>query len=119
MTKRRRITHDEARLTADLLGDARESRYLQKVLRYIDQQEAADCRMGVPCETHSGITHGLEAETLRNGLEKLIATGGDRAERVLGDGCVCLETLQKLLDDTDAGDSLACLERKPKRKAKK
>lgn len=63
------------------------------------------CRInGRPCSRHGGVIHGCEAEELRAGIEKLIEIGlGDEGLR----GC-----LQRLLDRTDARDSLAFLEAK-------
>jgi hypothetical protein len=53
------------------------------------------------CELHAGSVHGGEAEELRAGIEKLIGT----------DLCVSSLNLQNLLDQVDARDSLAYLER--------
>jgi hypothetical protein len=64
------------------------------------------CVMGKLCIKHRNIIHGKEAEELRCGIEDIIINGreGDHDEWTWQDG------LRKLLDTTDAGDSLAYLE---------
>lgn len=61
------------------------------------------CVIGKRCAKHMDSVHGHEAEELRSGIEKIIESGD-----------VTVYELQRLLDDTDARDSLAFLENKPK-----
>lgn len=57
------------------------------------------CVIGQYCERH-GFIHGMEAEQLRQGIERLIERGEDDV----------LEELQQLLDHVDARDALAFME---------
>jgi hypothetical protein len=76
------------------------------------------------CPVHGFAKHGKEAEELRAGIEKIInehcgaLDGSDpsRYEEATEDMC---DDLQALLDRVDARDSLAYLERKPKKRASK
>lgn len=54
------------------------------------------------CSVH-GFTHGAEAEELRHGLEGILARNGQKIPR---------RDLLALLDQVDARDSLAFLDRK-------
>lgn len=60
-----------------------------------------DCVFGVYCNRH-GFIHGAEAEELRGRLQDALPALSGRAERIV----------QRVLDDTDARDSLAWLERR-------
>lgn len=60
---------------------------------------------GRGCPHHEGVIHGKEAEELRAGLEELIEADLVSARSVFA-----------LLEQTDARDSLAYLERKSGRK---
>jgi hypothetical protein len=62
------------------------------------------CTIGVQCRKHCDQVHGLEAEELRKGVEKIIGEYTD----VENDDIT--QALQRLLDTTDARDSLAFLE---------
>lgn len=62
-----------------------------------------------PCPVHGDTAHGGEAEELRKGIEKILECSYDASRELSGDA-IC-EALQKLLDDVDARDSLAWLER--------
>ena len=64
---------------------------------------------GSPCEAHAGAIHGREAEKLRSGIEKILQSGLS--------GLRIRTQLQKLLDDTDARDSLAFVEVEEEAKA--
>ena len=68
------------------------------------------CRLdGSPCDKHAGQIHGQEAEELRRGIERILETFyDDEAAEVDID-----TLLRRLLDETDASDSLAFLETKP------
>lgn len=63
------------------------------------------------CPVHDYMMHGKEAEQLRSGLEEILTEWC--ASEAGSDACVeaLLENLQQLLDDVDARDSLAYLER--------
>lgn len=61
------------------------------------------------CPVHGDANHGGEAEELRKGIERILERSYDATRKVDGDD-ICL-ALQKLLDDVDARDSLAWLER--------
>ena len=58
------------------------------------------CVLGKYCHKHDFV-HGAEAEELRNGIEKLLVDHPRKVPSAL---------LQRLLDTTDARDSLAYLE---------
>jgi hypothetical protein len=60
-------------------------------------QLADKCVVGVPCKRHFGATHGREAEELRKGIEKILASDLDDFPYAL----------RALLDEVDARDSLA------------
>jgi hypothetical protein len=63
---------------------------------------------GKRCPKHD-LIHGAEAEELRKGIEKFMEKiDDDYAQDV--PRCEVLEDLQKLLDETDARDSLAYCE---------
>lgn len=71
------------------------------------------CTIGMPCEKHSGAVHGQEAEELRAGVERIltdVAVVEDAdAPAMLADVKM---TLESLLDDVDARDSLVyCVKR--------
>lgn len=90
-------------------------RALQKLLGGEDMKKKAkaparQCIIGEYCERHEFI-HGYEAEELRVRLEKLIGR-----KRDVGRSEVGLEDLQAILDDVDARDSVAFLERRPPRR---
>jgi hypothetical protein len=59
-------------------------------------QLADKCVVGVPCKRHFGATHGREAEELRKGIEKILASDLDDFPHAL----------RELLDEVDARDSL-------------
>jgi hypothetical protein len=80
------------------------------VHRYV-LDEPKRCVIGKPCPEHDNAVHGREAEELRAGIEKLISESAGSS--------VTDRQLHRLLDRTDARDSVAFLENKPKRKAKK
>jgi len=61
-----------------------------------------------PCPVHGDAHHGGEAEELRKGVERLRDSLADHREY---DGYDIRDRLQTLLDDVDARDSLAWLER--------
>ncbi len=71
---------------------------------------------GIECVMHAWQKHGKEAEELRKGIEDVIEGWAG-----LTTGCTqedvdsILFELRKLVDKVDARDSLAYLERKPKR----
>jgi hypothetical protein len=79
------------------------------------KQVGGECRVGVPCQEHSGVVHGQEAEELRKGIERILEeeTTDDMAS-----------ALRELLDSVDARDSLSFLEarkalaRKPRKSLK-
>jgi hypothetical protein len=63
------------------------------------------------CPVHEGSVHGQEAEELRVGVATIVGEQSENAAEILDD-------LQRLLDNVDARDSLAFLERKKERKAR-
>lgn len=70
-------------------------------------QIAGSCVVGLPCEKHSGVVHGQEAEELRAGVEQILRNTADvdvDEESVLGG---IRKALIFLLDHVDARDSLA------------
>lgn len=71
---------------------------------------------GKYCQKHDFV-HGAEAEKLRRGIEKLMAKIDDGPGDYDIPRSDVLEDLQKLLDETDARDSLAyCESTNPKTK---
>jgi hypothetical protein len=65
------------------------------------------------CPVHADQEHGGEAEELRKGIERILTAFPDKASRRVR----CMrEELQRLLDDVDARDSLAWLERHDERR---
>jgi len=60
------------------------------------------------CPVHADQEHGGEAEELRKGIERILAAFPDKASRRVR---WMRDELQHLLDDVDARDSLAWLER--------
>lgn len=63
------------------------------------------------CTVHDNVTHGREAEELRAGVERILSDhhGDCTSMRLIR------RQLQALLDRVDARDSLAYVERHPKR----
>ena len=61
------------------------------------------------CPVHGDATHGGEAEQLRAGIEKILERSYDAKRELDGDD-ICV-ALQKLLDETNACDALAWIER--------
>lgn len=63
------------------------------------------------CDRHAGQKHGAEAEELRSAVEKLLRDGDDdyRSE-AFAELREFRQELQRILDETDARDSLAYLE---------
>jgi len=68
---------------------------------------ADSCVVGAPCVRHYGSVHGQEAEELRRGIERLIR---DAESDAIGSRTVSVFSLQRLLDEVNARDSLAFLE---------
>lgn len=66
-----------------------------------------DCLIdGEPCEKHAGMVHGREAEELRQGVEKAL-------EAYYADDEMDIDAvLRRLLDNVDARDSLAYIEKR-------
>lgn len=89
----------------------------------MDERGVKKCPMQMrTCSVH-GFVHGNEAEQLRAGIEKMMGDPGasgiylnceDRT-----DWDQVTEALQKLLDNTDAHDSLAFLENQDRARARK
>jgi len=71
--------------------------------------------VGAECPVHHFAKHGKEAEELRAGVQKLIADGTNEDTQAVE----VLDELSKLLDEVDAGDSLAYLERSDETKRRK
>lgn len=69
-----------------------------------------------PCSVHADAVHGGEAEELRKGIEKLEERYRRSADITIEIDVVA-DALRRLLDDVDARDSLAYLERKDARGA--
>jgi hypothetical protein len=63
------------------------------------------CVIGKYCEDHVCV-HGGEAEELRRGIEKIL----EALSPYCVDGEMLAKSLQKLLDDVDARDSLVIVE---------
>ena len=61
--------------------------------------------VGVECPVHAFSKHGQEAEELRKGVQEIIDSSPEPWESIH-------DALTKLLDEVDARDSLAFLERK-------
>jgi hypothetical protein len=77
-------------------------------------QLSEGCLVGVPCERHSEMVHGKEAEELRSGVEQILANTADVDD---DDASHVLREMRKsllfLLDHIDARDSLAFREAQP------
>lgn len=71
--------------------------------------------VGAECPVHHFAKHGKEAEELRAGIQKMIADGANEDTQAVE----VHDELSKLLDEVDAGDSLAYLERKDEAKRRK
>lgn len=65
--------------------------------------------MSKSCTVHGDVAHGGEAEELRKGIESIIDRAARCARWEMDD---VLAALRKLLDETDARDSLAFVERR-------
>jgi len=71
------------------------------------------CVIGLPCEKHGGAVHGQEAEELRKGVEQALSnTANVSLEEAAGVLKELRASLYFLLDQVDARDSLAFLEKK-------
>lgn len=68
------------------------------------------CVIGARCRKHYDQVHGLEAEELRKGVEELITHAGEDSDASDDQLVVRAKDLQRLLDKTDARDSLAYIE---------
>lgn len=76
-------------------------------------QVADACVVGLPCDRHGGAVHGREAEELRRGIERILrnfdlseCVDPPRVEQAM------LRELHRLLDEVDARDSVAFLEKR-------
>lgn len=90
---------DEAFLKEEALDDLKSIK--DEVLRRMTAAAESHCRMGVACPQHDGQVHGQEASELRTKLEQYIEVI-DVPERSAD-----VSELQRILDSTDARDSLA------------
>jgi hypothetical protein len=106
--------HDEVYVVADLIEQhvaepiARMLNATGPLLSHIAALESqlAEARDEIEngtCARHAGQQHGLEAEELRHGVEDILRNTDWKDMRA---------ELQRLLDETDARDSLAYLERR-------
>lgn len=73
----------------------------------VRRARAGQCVVGVSCAQHGGAVHGREAEELRAGIERIRK---DHPPDHVGEHIVHA-ALRRLLDEVDARDSLAFLER--------
>lgn len=73
-----------------------------ELLRRMTAAAESHCRMGVACPQHDGQVHGQEASELRTKLEEYVG----RID-VIENGSDVVNELQRILDSTDARDSLA------------
>jgi hypothetical protein len=74
-------------------------------------QISGTCVMGLPCERHGGAVHGLEAEALRRGVERILLDFdlSEHRDPPRGEQRF-LRVLRDLLDGVDSRDSLSFLE---------
>lgn len=76
-----------------------------ELLRRMTAAAESHCRMGVACPQHDGQVHGQEASELRTKLEEYIE------DINVPERSADVSELQRILDSTDARDSLAFEER--------
>jgi len=94
------LPEDEQALKEEAFEDLQAMQ--QEILRRMTTAAESHCRMGVACPIHDGQVHGQEASELRTKLEQYI-----NCIDVIENGRDVVENLQRILDSTDARDSLA------------
>lgn len=82
---------------------------LPRLIADVRQSRAGRCVVGAACDRHGGAVHGHEAEELRAGIEQI--RRDHPAEDDDLDAHIIRAALRRLLDDIDARDSLAFLEK--------
>ena len=85
---------------------------LPRLIAEVRQSRAGRCVVGAACNQHGGAVHGREAEELRKGIEKILR---DHESLSIEQNLRVKEPMRRamiqLLDEVDARDSLAFLEK--------
>jgi hypothetical protein len=100
---------ESTRITADKCHNS------WKLLGTFETDIPDEFLVGVECPVHHYAKHGKEAEELRAGIQKIIKNGTNDDTQAVE----VHDELSKLLDEVDACDSLAYLERRDERKSRR
>jgi len=84
---------------------------IPSLIAEVRRSAAGQCVVGVPCDRHGRAIHGREAEELRSGIEQILRQYEQHADSDFEYNSL-RRSLRALLDEVDARDSLAYLEKK-------